>query len=224
MEVSCYKGYFVNGYVFHTESYGEARATWNSGVNLKGNFEYYGTLTEVIELRYRGGNKVVLFNCEWRDASQGVRKHPTFDLVDVKWSSRHPGDDVFIFAAQAQQVYMTPYPSKRPSERGWWATWKCKARSHIEIDYTPVRASENESSLAECYQEDEMPELPSITEQDVEDALPDENEDIRFVEVELELNDETENDDSDESDTEITEDDDSEDVNSEYEFDNDDDV
>ncbi|KAL6533529.1 hypothetical protein OROMI_027641 [Orobanche minor] len=37
--VNVYKGYFVNGYVFHTEEYGQTKSTWNSGINLKGNME-----------------------------------------------------------------------------------------------------------------------------------------------------------------------------------------
>ena len=35
-KVKCYNGYFVNGYVFHTEEYGSGRKTYNSGVCIKG--------------------------------------------------------------------------------------------------------------------------------------------------------------------------------------------
>ena len=35
-KVKCYNGYFVNGYVFHTEEYGNERKTYNSGVCIKG--------------------------------------------------------------------------------------------------------------------------------------------------------------------------------------------
>ena len=31
-KVKCYNGYFVNGYVFHTEEYGQGRKTYNCGV------------------------------------------------------------------------------------------------------------------------------------------------------------------------------------------------
>jgi hypothetical protein len=221
MEVNCYKGYFVNGYLFHTVEYGATKATWNSGVNLKGNLEYYGTLTEVIELKYRGGNTVVLFKCDWRDAGQGVRKHATFDLVDVKMSSKHPGDDVFIFAAQAQQIYITPYPSRRPTERGWSATWKCKARSHIEIAYAPSAVSESDSSLGGCYQEDEMPVPPVVNVEGVEDVEHHGNNDnIQFEEVGEEADAAIENSDSDESEDEVQAEVDGEEVDSEYEFDN----
>lgn len=163
MQVNLYNGYFVNGYVFHTKTYGETRLTWNSGVNLKGNFEYYGVLKEVIELRYIGNNSVVLFNCDWRDSVRGITKHEIFDLVDVKESSRHAWDDVFILASQAQQVYMTPYPYRRPEFSGWWAVWKTKARSTIDIAYQSESDPPTESSLEGCYQEDEMPVPPNVS-------------------------------------------------------------
>ena len=35
-KVKCYNGYFVNGYVFHTEEYGQGRKTYNCGVCVKG--------------------------------------------------------------------------------------------------------------------------------------------------------------------------------------------
>ena len=55
-KIKCYNGYFVNGYVFHTEEYGYGRKTYNSGVCIKGStssefeVDYYGRLEEVIKL------------------------------------------------------------------------------------------------------------------------------------------------------------------------------
>jgi hypothetical protein len=34
-KVKCYNGYFINGYVFHTEEYGHERKTYNSGVCIR---------------------------------------------------------------------------------------------------------------------------------------------------------------------------------------------
>ncbi|KAL3568114.1 hypothetical protein D5086_030765 [Populus alba] len=51
-KVKCYNGYFVNGYVFHTEEYGQGRKTYNCGVCVKGStssqleVDYYGRLEE----------------------------------------------------------------------------------------------------------------------------------------------------------------------------------
>jgi len=35
-KVKCYNGYFVSGYVFHTEEYGHGRKTYNNDVCVKG--------------------------------------------------------------------------------------------------------------------------------------------------------------------------------------------
>ena len=47
-KVKCYNGYFVNGYVLHTEEYGHGRKIYNNGVCIKGStfsefeVDYYG--------------------------------------------------------------------------------------------------------------------------------------------------------------------------------------
>jgi hypothetical protein len=57
-KVKCYNGYFINGYVFHTEEYRHGGKAYNNDVCIKGltssKFEvnYYGKLEEVIELQY----------------------------------------------------------------------------------------------------------------------------------------------------------------------------
>ena len=51
-KVKCCNGYFVNGYVFHTEEYGHGRKTYNNCVCIKGStlsefeVDYYGRLDE----------------------------------------------------------------------------------------------------------------------------------------------------------------------------------
>ena len=57
-KVKCYNGYFVNGYVFHTEEYGQGRKTYNYSVCVKGStsseleVDYYGRLEDVVKLQY----------------------------------------------------------------------------------------------------------------------------------------------------------------------------
>jgi hypothetical protein len=59
-EVSCYGAYDVNGYRFHTKTYGVDKTTINSGICIKGGWydgtehNYYGILDDVVELEYRG--------------------------------------------------------------------------------------------------------------------------------------------------------------------------
>ncbi|XP_039135197.1 uncharacterized protein LOC120272437 [Dioscorea cayenensis subsp. rotundata] len=61
--VKCYKGYFVNGFKFHTKEYSGHRSTLNCGVCVNGNcyndynHDFYGVLLEVIELEYFGEKK-----------------------------------------------------------------------------------------------------------------------------------------------------------------------
>ena len=66
-KVKCYNGYFVIGYVFHTEEYGHGRKTYNNGVFVKGStsselkVDYYGRLEEVVELQYHNEQNKVFF-------------------------------------------------------------------------------------------------------------------------------------------------------------------
>jgi hypothetical protein len=90
-KVKCYNGYFVNGYVFHTEEYGNGRKTYNSGVCIKGStcsefeVDYYGKLEEVVELQYHSEqNRVFLFKCYWYDTTDnGIRVDPHYGLVEI---------------------------------------------------------------------------------------------------------------------------------------------
>jgi hypothetical protein len=47
-----YDGYFINGYMFHIEEYGQDKKTYNGGGSNSNEFEidYYKKLEEVIEL------------------------------------------------------------------------------------------------------------------------------------------------------------------------------
>ena len=87
--VKCYNGYFVNGYVFHTEEYEQGRKIYNCSVCVKGStsseleVDYYGRLEEVVELQYHNEqNKVFLFKCYWYDTTdRGIRVDPHYGLV-----------------------------------------------------------------------------------------------------------------------------------------------
>lgn len=56
----CYKGYYLNGYKFHTLEYEENCPTMNNGVCIKGScyndydHDFYGLLVDIIELEYFG--------------------------------------------------------------------------------------------------------------------------------------------------------------------------
>jgi hypothetical protein len=110
-KVKCYNGYFVNGYVFHTEEYGHEKKTYNNGVCVKGStsseleVDYYGRLEEVVELQYHSKqNRVFLFKCYWYDMTdRGIRVDPHYGLVETNSKARLRNvNDVFLFAKQCQ--------------------------------------------------------------------------------------------------------------------------
>jgi hypothetical protein len=80
-KVKCYNIYFIKGYAFHTEKYGQGRKTYNSEVCVKGStsnefeVDYYEKLEEVIEFQYHSEhNRVFLFKCYWYDTTdRGIR-------------------------------------------------------------------------------------------------------------------------------------------------------
>ena len=78
--VTCFKGYNINGFRFHTKEHDNKRKTQNSGIvvvvetssfssardmnPITSDVPYYGVCTKVVELHYLGGNRVILFNCD----------------------------------------------------------------------------------------------------------------------------------------------------------------
>lgn len=114
--VTCFNGFFVNGFRFHTESYGSNKKTMNSGIWVKGSCyeevekDYYGKLKEVVELEYLGaGNRVVLFKCHWFEMEHGIRVHREHGFVEVDMKSKLKTDEEFVLVEQATQVYYVNY-------------------------------------------------------------------------------------------------------------------
>ena len=68
--VTCFTGYDMNGFRYRVQSRDRHLCTQNSGVAVlseqgdNGNtVEYYGILTEIVELQYLDGRRVTLFRC-----------------------------------------------------------------------------------------------------------------------------------------------------------------
>jgi hypothetical protein len=119
-KVKRYNGYFINGYVFHTEEYGHERKKYN-GVCVKGStsseleVDYYGRLEEVVELQYHSEqNRVFLFKCYWYDTTdRGIRVDSHYGLVEINSKARlHNVNDVFVFTKMST-IYYTYTPSFR---------------------------------------------------------------------------------------------------------------
>ena len=64
-----YTSYLVNSWRFNVKDRDMYLKSQNSGVLVKGddnagNLNYFGILTNIIELIYSGGNNVILFKCD----------------------------------------------------------------------------------------------------------------------------------------------------------------
>jgi len=178
-----YEGYEVNGYRFHTKSYGEDKTTQSFGVCIKGEWDanapqidYYGILQEVIALEY-DAHTVVLFRCDWFDIINGVNVDHEHGLVEVKHTSRLATYEPFVLAAQATQVCYLPYASQKPERRQWWVAFKTSQKSRFH--------AEGDDSNLEFYQ-DERPDNPIS----VSDGLDFDWDGMVFGENDFELVDE----------------------------------
>ncbi|PWA68177.1 hypothetical protein CTI12_AA313130 [Artemisia annua] len=171
--VTYYNSCFVNGFKFHTKEYGEHQTTINSGVCVKGSCyndyekDYYVTLLNVIQLHYVGGYRVTLFKCHWFDSERGIKVDGKHGLVDIDIKSKLGGNDPFVLAEQAEQVYYTTYPARKRSRTEWLGVCKAKARSTYNSSQNNVQRDEVTSTIDGFYQEDEMPP-PGVVGVDVD--------------------------------------------------------
>ncbi|XP_059650484.1 uncharacterized protein LOC132296291 [Cornus florida] len=101
--VNRYIGCIVNGIRFHTKDREKNRKTQNNGVIVKGeDIDFYGCLTDIIELSYDKKRQLFLFNCDWFDVRAGIHKDQYFTSVNL--SRKAYNDDPFVLADQANQV------------------------------------------------------------------------------------------------------------------------
>lgn len=167
--------YYVNGYKFNTKDHGQGMGTTNFGVCCQGGTDettennYYGVLTDIIEVHYTGWpiKMLVLFKCDWFDPTLNHgTKVDNYGIVEVKTSRRYKNYDPFIFAQQATQVYYTQYPE---GQRDWLVVIKTKARTTIQ---TAIETKMPESDAP--YQEESSMQSPVIVANDnLEQSLVD---------------------------------------------------
>ena len=139
--VRSYSGYDVNGYRFCTTSYEASRPnrkTTNSGVFTPGldEVEYYGRIEEIYELSFYGSKPInpVIFKCHWFDPEVTRRTHSNLGLVEIRQDSVLPGDDVYIVAQQAIQVYYLPYACQtKELLKDWYVVHKVSPHGKVPI-------------------------------------------------------------------------------------------
>ncbi|KAG8491840.1 hypothetical protein CXB51_015115 [Gossypium anomalum] len=145
-----YSAFLINGYRFHTKYRERMRRTQNCVVvnssitsyasardsnPVEGNVEYYGLLTDIIELDYYGRWKVVLFRCDWADVNtaRGIKKDQ-FGFTMVNFSRLiHTGqqlmDEPYVFSSQVKQVFY----SKDPTDEGWYVVLQNTPRDLFDM-------------------------------------------------------------------------------------------
>ncbi|CAM8932248.1 unnamed protein product [Rhodiola kirilowii] len=177
-----FTGYFANGFRFHTRKREKLRKNQNSGVFVRGDPEncdvsYFGQLVDIIELRYLGENRVVLFKCDWYDVFDNIRGYRTtnhgYALVNTK--RRLQTNAPFIIACQAEQVFYV----HKIGDPNWQYVIQNKPRNFYDV---PKSEQQHHSDSEEPFQMDEQESRQSSIEnvEDIEvDDLPGEFIDVR---------------------------------------------
>uniref|UniRef100_A0A803MY00 DUF4218 domain-containing protein n=1 Tax=Chenopodium quinoa TaxID=63459 RepID=A0A803MY00_CHEQI len=152
--VQCFNGILANGFRFHTKNTEMKRVHQNSGVTVKDiarNMEkdYYRILTNILEIQYLDGKRVVLFHCDWWDVNRvgrGVKvdKHGNVSVNSLcSLRTKEP----FVLMSQAQQVF---YVSD-----GLDPDWLVVVKTHPRHHYNFVEKEGTES------EEDALQQLQS---------------------------------------------------------------
>ncbi|XP_026397135.1 uncharacterized protein LOC113291866 [Papaver somniferum] len=108
-ECLSYNGYIINGFRFHTREWESRRKSQNSGLCVPREDEgvaedendFYGVVNNIIEARYVGQLRVLLFKCDWRP----IAGTDEFGFTSVHMNRRYYVNEPFILASQAQQVF-----------------------------------------------------------------------------------------------------------------------
>ena len=112
-----------------------------------GNVPYYGVLTEVVELHYLGGNRVVLFKCDWWDVINTGRgiKRDEYGYISVNFTRTLSTDEPFVLASQAKQIFYV----KNANESNWHTVIEMQPRDLYQMsekisngDPEPLQQSE----------------------------------------------------------------------------------
>jgi hypothetical protein len=145
-KVSSFNAYDVNGYRFHTTGYEKSRPnakTTNTGVYTPGVVsvddpepeDYYGTVEEIYELQFCGPKapKLVVFKCQWFKPAVS-KKSSKLGIVEIRQDSFYEGEDVYIAAQQAKQVYYCPYACKTdPRLQGWYIVHRVSPHGNLAL-------------------------------------------------------------------------------------------
>ncbi|XP_075103619.1 uncharacterized protein LOC142178190 [Nicotiana tabacum] len=95
------------------------------------NINYYGILTDVIELQFLMGRRVILFRCNWFDMYNKIKgvKKDEYDFVSINLGRFLKTNEPFVLAEQASRVFYTI----DNFNKGWHVVRKTQPRDSYEI-------------------------------------------------------------------------------------------
>ncbi|XP_061999903.1 uncharacterized protein LOC133717210 [Rosa rugosa] len=139
--------YIMNGFRFFVKSIDAQSNTQNCGVFVKagvssyatagdrrprdGVKDYYGVLTDIIELDYHHGRKVLLFDCDWADNRVRNRavKMDEYGFILVNFDHLLPKPDTLILASQSVQFFYV----QDPTEPNWHTVIRTRPRDLFDM-------------------------------------------------------------------------------------------
>ncbi|RVW77130.1 hypothetical protein CK203_054291 [Vitis vinifera] len=99
---------------------------------IPGHVSYYGVLTDVIELHYLGGNRVILFKCDWWDvinSGRGIKKDE-YEFTCLNFERTICIDEPFVIASQAKQVFYV----QNSNEENWHTVVEIQTRGVYDMN------------------------------------------------------------------------------------------
>jgi hypothetical protein len=163
--VTSFTGYDLNGFRYRVESRDKHLCTQNSGVAVLSEeadhgdaIEYYGILTEILELQYLGGRRVTLFRSRWFDVfnkEHGMKKDK-HGIVSINPQRLLRTNEPFVLASQVSQVFY----AKDNIIKGWHTVVKIPSHHAYNV---PHGESDDEASEPEHDHGDEDDSIENST-------------------------------------------------------------
>jgi hypothetical protein len=101
--------------------------------------------------------KPILFKCHWFDPDQ-TQETKDVGLVEIRQSSVYDGEDVYIVAQQATQVYYLSYPCKTNERlQGWDVVYKVSPHGRLPVPNNEDYNIGPNTYEGEFFQEDGLP-------------------------------------------------------------------
>ena len=106
--------------------------------------------------------KPVIFKCHWFDP-HAVRQTLNLGLVEVQQASVYPGDDVYIVAQQATQVYYLSYPCQTDNHlKSWDVVYKVSPHGKLPVPNNEGYNIDPNTYAGEFFQEEGLEETFQI--------------------------------------------------------------